>query len=127
MVGKFCNPADKLISIASHPSKAVSRTIEEKGNNAEGKSIEETAALIELEERCKNFISKSMENSGTFQDGYSGRVDVSKVVEAKRVDFFGQFKLVLSRMVVQSMRIPLAMLALVIQGIFAGMLQATVF
>ena len=116
MVGKFCNPADKLISIASHPSKAVSRTIEEKGNNAEGKSIEETAALIELEERCKNFISKSMENSDIFQDAYrySGRVDVSKVVEAKRVDFFGQFKLVLRRMVVQSMRIPLAMLALVI-------------
>ena len=41
-----------------------------------------------------------MENLGTSQDVYSGRVDVSKVVEAKRVNFFGQFKLVLRRMVV---------------------------
>ena len=65
LVGKFCNPADKLISIASHPSKAVPKTIELKDINAEGQSTEEKAALIVLEERCKSYVSKSMENLAT--------------------------------------------------------------
>ena len=87
----------------------------------------EMAPLLVLEERCKNYLIKSMKNISCEKDSYKERIDVSKVFEAKRVNFFSQFKLIFRRMVIQASRIPLAMLVLIINGILAGTLQASFF
>lgn len=114
LVGHYCNPADKLISIACHPRRAVGGTLDKNGNAA----AEAEAPLVVLEQRCKRQFEQEMSKCSE-KDHIRNQIglNVSTVVEARRVSFFQQYKLILSRLVVQSMRLPLAMLVVVVNGV----------
>ena len=127
LIGQFCNPADKLISIASFPRKAVPGAMQKKDEDS---TKEEVAPLLVLEQRCRQnqLNSKELnqqEEKSAVRDG--DRINIKKVVEARRVGFQDQFKLILWRHVVQAKRTPLAMIALIVNGIMQGFLQASMF
>ena len=50
-MGLYCNPADKLMTLASHPKRCIQKQIPQGG-----KGSEEQIALLKLEAACKEAV-----------------------------------------------------------------------
>ena len=124
VMGLYSNPADKLLTLAACPRKCIS---------SEKEKIDETIPLITLENHAREATKKWLEDERKLDsesdsaDGCKSRINVNTLVVEKKVSFVREVKLILDRIVVQALRLPLAIMVLVINGVIQGLLQSEVF
>lgn len=118
VMGLYSNPADKLLTLAACPRKCIS----EKGEKEDG-----TIPLITLENHAREATKKWLEEEHKLDSESStavskSRLNVNTLVVEKKVSFVREVKLILDRIVVQALRLPLAIMVLVINGVIQGLL-----
>ena len=108
-----CNPADKLLSIASNPRRNLDQNI----------TIKEISKQLRHQHLDKFRLAEDHPMRTELQTLDS----INKAGEVRNVSSCKQFLLLLQRMFIQVYRIPVAGLALIIMAVFVGVMQASLF
>ena len=79
-IGLYCNPADKLMTLASHPKRCIHEKIQ-----SEVKSSGEQIALLNLEAACRDAVQKSLKLTEESKEKLDLKLNVNTMKESVKV------------------------------------------